>query len=292
MSPSLRRVPAGFSPAQWRSFRQRGILVVENVLSDDEIATYRDAVGRVQAGAESRPGGFFETQNFVEKDGVFAGLIDHPAHLGLVYDLYGEMLKLQLSELFVRPPGAARPERWHIDGPRVLPYAAFAPKAPLQVKIGYWLSDVREPGMGNLVYLPGSHREQYFDAYDTHETVPGEEVLCVGRGALTLMDCALWHRTMPNDSATIRVNLYLGYCPSWIPSTDRTMSNPAWLAGLNREQRIIMRSYERAYSHAKPPPEDFPLFLDRDTGSDREPNKYRDLVRLFHRKRTAWWETR
>jgi ectoine hydroxylase-related dioxygenase (phytanoyl-CoA dioxygenase family) len=208
----------------------------------------------------------------------------------VVYDLYGEMLKLQLSELFVRPPGAARPERWHIDGPRVLPYAAFAPKAPLQVKVGYWLTDLPEPGMGNLVYVPGSHSQQYLDAYDTHETVRGEESLCVRRGALTLMDCALWHRTAPNDSTTTRVNLYLGYCPSWIPSADRTVSDPKWLTSLSREQRIIMRSYENAYSHAKPPAEDFPLFLDRDSGSDREPNRYRDLVRLFHRKRTTWWE--
>lgn len=87
------------------------------------------------------------------------------------------------------------------------------------------------------------------------------------------------------------MNLYLSYCPSWIPTYDRNTSDPAWLATLNREQRIIMRSYENARSHAKPPPEDFPLFLDRETGADREPDKYRDAVRLLHRKRTARWET-
>ena len=60
--------------------------------------------------------------------------------------------------------------------------------------------------------------------------------------------------------------------------------------GLNRMQRIIMRSYESAFSHAKPPPEDYPLFLDRDTGADREPGLYREHVRLLHRKRTTEWE--
>src|SRR2546430_11080463 len=49
---------------------------------------------------------------------------------------------------------------------------------------------------------------------------------------------------------------------------------------LFRSQRIIMRSYAKAFSHAKPPPEDFPLFLDRDSGADREPDRYRDHVRL------------
>jgi hypothetical protein len=289
-SACLRRAPQGFSASLWRTFQERGILVIEDAFSDHEIERYLDAIRRVQGREGANAEQFFTTQNFIEKDDSFSSLIDHPSHLGLVYDLYGEMLKLQLSELFVRPPDAARPERWHIDGPRVLPYAAFAPKAPLQVKVGYWLTDMTKPRMGNLVYVPGSHRQQYFDAYDTHEEVAGEEFLCVRRGSLTLMDCALWHRTASNDSDITRMNLYLGYCPSWIPSADRNMSDPAWLATLNREQRIIMRSYEKAYTHAKPPAEDFPLFVDRDTGADREPSRYRDLVRLFHRKRTAWWE--
>ncbi len=290
VASSLRRAPPGFSLEQWREFEARGLLVIENAYSAHEVGIWRAAVERLQARAESAAG-FFTLRNFVEADAAFAGLIDHPAHVGLVYDLYGEMLKLQLSELFVRAPGAgARPERWHIDGPRVLPYAALAPGAPMQVKVGVWLTDVHHPGMGNLAFVPGSHRQQHFDAYDTDEAVPGEQQLLVRSGSLTLMDTALWHRTVPNDSAATRFNLYLGYSPSWLPTSDRNTSDPAWLAGLNREQRIIMRSYAAAFSHAKPPAEDFPLFLDRDTGADRELGRYRFHVKLLHRKRTTAWE--
>jgi ectoine hydroxylase-related dioxygenase (phytanoyl-CoA dioxygenase family) len=203
----FRRAPEGFSSNQWRIFRKTGILIIENALTDYEVERLLEAIRDLQTG--DAKDGFFTAQNFIEKAPAFSKLIDHSKHIGLVYDLYGEMLKLQLSELFVRPPGAARPERWHIDGPRVLPYAAFAPKAPLQIKIGYWLTDMTRPEMGNLIFVPGSHRHQYFDAYDTHEEVAGEESLFVRRGALTLMDCALWHRTCPNNSATTRVNLYL-----------------------------------------------------------------------------------
>ncbi len=160
----------------------------------------------------------------------------------------------------------------------------------MQVKVGVWLTDVHHPGMGNLAFVPGSHRQQHFDAYDTDEAVPGEQQLLVRSGSLTLMDTALWHRTVPNDSAATRFNLYLGYSPSWLPTSDRNTSDPAWLAGLNREQRIIMRSYAAAFSHAKPPAEDFPLFLDRDTGADRELGRYRFHVKLLHRKRTTAWE--
>ncbi|MFI5015538.1 MAG: phytanoyl-CoA dioxygenase family protein [Hyphomicrobiales bacterium] len=287
----FRRSPPGFTQSQWMEFQERGLLVIEDAYGDDELEAWREAVSRLQSSREMRADGFFTLRNFVEADEAFANLIDHAAHVGLVYDLYGEMLKLQLSELFVRSPGGgARPERWHIDGPRALPCTVFAPGAPMQVKVGIWLTDVLRPNMGNLAFVPGSHRQQYFPAYDTDEPAPGEEQLLARRGSLTLMDTALWHRTVPNDSAVTRMNLYLGYSPSWLPTSDRNTSDPAWLAALNREQRIIMRSYAQALHYAKPPPEDYPLFLDRDTGADREPDRYRDHVRLLHRKRTTAWE--
>lgn len=289
VAASFRRAPAGFTADQWREFQDRGLLIVANAFSRSETETWREAILRIRTNrAGAREDDFFTFRNVVEADPSFGSLIDHPAHVGLAYDLYGEMLKLQLSELFVRAPGSgARPERWHIDGPRVVPYAAFAPGAPMQVKVGIWLTDVLEPDMGNLAFVPGSHRHQYFDAYDTDDPADGEEQLLVRAGSLTLMDTALWHRTVPNRSVTTRINLYLGYSPSWLPTSDRNTSDPVWLKSLNREQRIIMRSYPDAFSHAKPPPEDFPLFLDRNNGSDREPDRYRNHVKLLHRKRTT-----
>jgi hypothetical protein len=284
----FRRAPAGFTLDQWRAFNHRGLLLIEDAFSEAELEFWLRAVRRVGRATGRNPLDFFTLRNFVEADPAFASLIDHPAYVGFVYDLYGEMLKLQLSELFVRAPGGgARPERWHIDGPRVVPYSAFAPDMPMQVKVGVWLTDVLRPSMGNLAFVPGSHRDQYFDAYDTDESAPGEEQLLVRRGSLTLMNTALWHRTVHNDNAVARVNLYLGYSPSWLPTSDRNTSDPAWLAGLNREQRIIMRSYADAFTHAKPPPTDYPLFLERETGTDREPGRYREHIRLFHRKRTT-----
>ena len=64
------------------------------------------------------------------------------------------------------------------------------------------------------------------------------------------------------------------------------LSDPEWLKTLNREQRIIMRSYHHAYDHAKPPEADYPLFLDRETGLDRDPgDMYLPHVSLARRKR-------
>ena len=81
------------------------------------------------------------------------------------------------------------------------------------------------------------------------------------------------------------MNLSLSYSPSWIVPQDRYRSDPEWLATLTREQRIIMRDYAYPYQHAKPPAEDFPLYLDRDSGLDRDPGRYADHVVLERRKR-------
>jgi hypothetical protein len=139
--------------------------------------------------------------------------------------------------------------------------------------------------MGNMVMRPRSQRQQYSEYYDTDESAPDELVLCVPRGTITLMNCNVWHRVEPNESDVVRKNFFLAYCPSWIVAADRLQNDPEWLKTLNREQRIIMRSYSHAYDHTKPPMADFPLFLDRDTGLDHDPGRYAEHVKLGRRKR-------
>ncbi|MEM7032836.1 MAG: phytanoyl-CoA dioxygenase family protein [Chloroflexota bacterium] len=284
--PQYRLAPAGFTPEQWETFNRDGVIIIENALTDDEVEHLLDAVDRVaQNHPKYEPGSYLSVQNFVERDPILASLIDHDRHIGFPYDLYGEQLKLQLSELFLRTPHGGHNNLWHPDGARALPYGVFSPALPLQMKVGYWLTDLPQPKMGNFVYMPGSHRQQYFEGYDTHESAPGEKILCVPKGTMTIMHGSIWHRVEPNESNVTRKNLFLAYCPSWITSADRLTSDPDWLQSLNREQRIIMRSYSHAYANAKPPAEDFPLFLDRETGLDHDPDMYSDHVRLFRRKR-------
>lgn len=286
-----RVAPAGFTEEQWETFLEDGIIVMENALSQDEVNELLAAVDRTaEAHEKYEPGAFLSVQNFVERDPVLADLIDHDRHVGYVYDVYGEQLKLQLSEMFLRTPSGGRNNIWHPDGARALPYQVFSPVLPLQIKVGYWLTDLHSPKMGNFVYLPGSHRQQYFEGYDTHESHEDEVILQVPAGSMTIMHGSIWHRVEPNESDITRKNLFLAYCPSWITNADRLTSDPAWLETLNREQQIIMRSYEHAYANAKPPAEHFPLFLDRETGVDRDPGIYGEHVALHRRKRKTWHE--
>ncbi|MYA22057.1 MAG: phytanoyl-CoA dioxygenase family protein [Gemmatimonadetes bacterium] len=292
MTDSAYRIaPPGFTDDEWETFNREGILFFEDALDQAAVDELTAAVDRVcQSSPKYRAGETFGCQNIVERDPAFAALIDHPRHIGYAYDFFGELLKLHQSQFFIRPPGGERYNLWHPDGARAVPYGTFSPELPLQIKIGFWLTDLPRAKMGNLVVLPGSHRKQYVDEYDSHQPIPGERVVCPRKGTMTFMHSSIWHRVEPNESDVVRKNIFYAYCPAWVTPADRLQSDPAWLETLNREQRIIMRSYTNAYHNAKPPASDFPLFLDRETGLDRDRDAYRDDVALHRRKRRTWAE--
>ncbi len=287
--PSYRVAPPGFTKDNWAQFMAEGFLAFEDALSPVEVSLYLDALEELAASdTNHRPDRTFAPGNIAERGGVWADLIDHPRHVGYAYDIYGELLKLHMSQAFMRPTDGSH-NIWHPDGARGVPYGVFAPELPLQLKVGYWLTDLPRPKMGNFVYMPGSHKTQYLRGYDTHDSLPGEKVVRLRAGTMTLMHASLWHRVEPNESDVTRKNIFYAYCPSWVCEGDRHRSSPEWLEALGREQRIIMRGYSGAYTRTKPPADDSPLFLDRDTGLASDPEAD-PTVALHRQKRRTWVE--
>jgi hypothetical protein len=283
--PQYRLAPPGFTPEQRAQFDREGYLHIPNALSQEEVEQYLEVIDRfIAQDPKFAPDKFYTREHIVEFDPLFSSLIDHPRHVGFAYDFFGELLKLHISQFFVRPRGGWH-NPWHPDGARAVPYGVFSPQLPLQIKVAYWLTDLPRPKMGNLVVMPGSQYQQYFEGYDTDDSYPGEHIVCAPRGTMTIINGNIWHRVEPNESDVVRKNIFLAYCPSWVVAADHLRSNPEWLSTLNREQRIIMRDYDYAYDHSKPPARDFPLFLDRDTGLDHDPDKYHDRVIKSRRKR-------
>ena len=72
---TYRIAPPGFTPEQWATFLEDGIIVIENALTEDEVAGYLEAIDRV-TGKHPKyvPGEYFSLQNFVEQDPVLAGV--------------------------------------------------------------------------------------------------------------------------------------------------------------------------------------------------------------------------
>ncbi len=290
--PVYQKAPPGFTRSQWEFFDREGFLLIEDAIPPAEVRRLSSAIQRIAADhLRERPGvAFTPWSGIAHLDPVFAELIDHPRHVGFAYDLYGELLKLHNSQAFIRPPGKSE-TKWHNDGARAVPYAVYAPRLPLQLKVAYWLTDLPQPEMGNLVIFPGSHRSQGFAAYTRPAALQGELPVCVNAGTMMLIHGNLFHRVMDNASDQTRFNLFYTYCPSWVCEADRLACDPDWLGSLTREQRILMRSYRHPYDRTKPPADDFPLYLDRETGLAHDLDADREVPQAIRKRRVkveAW----
>jgi ectoine hydroxylase len=291
-----RIAPPGFTRAQWDQFERDGFLLIEDALSPAEVRRYIEAIDRAAAKhPDYRPGKSFTPWSGVAHlDPVLTELIDHPRHIGFAYDLYGELLKLHNSQVFIRAPGPSG-TKWHNDGARAVPYKVYAPRLPLQLKVAYWLTDLPRERMGNLVIAPGSHKSQEFAAYTKPQDVPGQVAVCVPAGTMMLINGNIFHTVQDNESDVARYNTFYTYCPSWVCEADRLSCDEAWLATLTREQRIIMRSYRFPYDRTKPPASDFPLYLDRETGLDHDPDSDPEVPLAIRKRCTQvekWIEER
>ena len=306
--------PRGFTEDQMQRFLERGIIVVENAISSNDISRYLDALERVRSRLPCiserdlriyghSPGkvttkpdpdqdeSFCHYTGLVGLDSELEELIDHERHIGYVYDIYGELTKLHISEAFIRPDNNGR-NPWHVDGPRMVPFTAFSDIMPLSIRVGYSLTDAPEASMANLVIIPDSHRNPYFPGTDTWDSYSEEQVLLNKAGSIGIMFGSLWHRVDNNTSGVTRKMFSIGYCPSWVMPADRIERNPQseWVRQLTRERRIILRAYDHPYDYSKPPIEDTPLFLERPDDPYPASFEYAESVSFHRRKHPTFME--
>ena len=155
--------PESMTAEQRARFDRDGYLMIRGALRPDEVAGAREAIDRVYA-TEARagrlgPDGSMHLLSAVTNCPEVAGLTDHPATFPYVWSVLGWNIHIYHSHLDVHPPVPVRmPFRfdWHQDGGRQNREIGTDPRPRLSVKLAYWLSDVSEPGRGNLKVVPGS----------------------------------------------------------------------------------------------------------------------------------------
>jgi len=252
--------PRGFSDEQWKRFAREGVLAIPDAIDPGSVELLKQTILQVAEDTSGREAGrTWKITRMVEKHPLFQDLIDHERHIGFAYDVFGEQLRFIQGDAFIRPPGGIV-NHWHVDGPRAVPYNVFSPVLPLKLRIGYWLTDVTEPNMGNFLYVPGSHLPENRREFSGLEEVPEQKALCYRAGTITIAHANVWHRVMPNNSDRTRINLFLSYAPTWISGYHTY--DPDWVRTLTREQRIILRNYSEQKHFSRPPEEDLPLFDD------------------------------
>jgi ectoine hydroxylase len=216
---------------QRTAFERDGYLVAPGVLGADEVARYRSVVDelyerRRRAGALGRGGALHEL-SAVHACPALAQLVDRPGVLGLIWSALGWNVHVYHSHVDVHPPVTdEQPSRfeWHQDGGRQNRELETDPRPRMSVKVAFWLSDVSEPGRGNLRLVPGSHVVNWIAGpprRDVSWPDPAGAIEVTARpGDVVFFDRRIWHARSVNRSAITRKAVFFGYTYRWVHTRD------------------------------------------------------------------------
>ena len=249
-------------------FEEQGYFFVKDALAPEHVERLAAAVDRIHTGKRKeglgeQEGLFFP--NFIHEDEAFLELIDWPRTFPKVWGILGWNIYLYHSHLGVHPPRdpALRADRkplgWHQDSARVNLEIECTPRPRLSLKIGYFLSDVSQPGRGNMHVIPGSHRQDEIPPPPDDGRLPPSAIpVCVTPGTAVFFDRRLWHAGSPNDSSLTRKVLFYGYAYRWLrPKDDMTVEH--LYPRLDPIRRQILGDGVNANGHYKPRDGDVPL---------------------------------
>lgn len=243
-------------------FDTAGYLVIPGALTHEETEACREAAERLHA-AEP-PGQWRQLGATYEREPAMEHLMDHPSVLPKVRALLGDHFILQSSWCTVVPAGFEG-GGFHQDGSGPYQFRRLATPTPLvQLRIGYILTPLPEPNMGNLVMIPGSHNGSVPLPRELHmaaEAVPIAEVVCGEPGTAIMFHQGVYHCGMRNERAYDRHMIHMVYAPPWLTPSDRLRNSPEFLARTTPLRRALVGEWTRpeqpfGMGYEKPPFDD------------------------------------
>jgi len=263
----------GLTQLEREKFEEQGFLIVQSALSPDQVKVLVEVSDSLYAQNASRLdyAGRLEMRNVVAHHPCFRDLISHRLILPVVVDLLGPNIKMRSTHLDIRPPvkresvknklGKDRlgePEQWHVDGP-IFGYPIVHDLLPMmEIKVGYYLSDMSLPECGQLCVIPGSHRLDYRRVADATPTEQSIFRVAVPAGAAVLFRTGLWHCVSPNFSSLTRKVLYYAYTYRWIQPSDYMTQSPELLATCTPIQKQLLGAPLSSSGPLGPEPETRP----------------------------------
>lgn len=244
-----------------------GYLLLENVLSGDEVATYKDVLYQIKADQDRATKGIylnrneehiFHMGNVVNYDVALAGYATHPQILPMVRDLVGGSVRLEESEAIINS-----------RNPNSTPLSAnVSPCIPtgfhtgirhgwgtyierdkfhcLFVKTLAFLTDVG-PGDGGTAVIPGSHKmswpetEMVAAALDDPRLITQIEATA---GSVLLFAESLIHSSTEILSDKERVILVCGYTPPMFRVWPGNELSEERLQSVGRSERSVLSGEE------------------------------------------------
>jgi ectoine hydroxylase-related dioxygenase (phytanoyl-CoA dioxygenase family) len=208
-------------------FDRDGYFVIEGALTSDQVQRLERDVDDVWAaergGPPERESLPLHLLGFCGRGASFLELLDQPSVLPFIVSVLGTNIFLYHCHLDVHPPEleTSHPWSWHRDGGVQNRDLGGHPRPRMSVKIAYFLTDVSEPGRGNFMVLPGSHRRDTIDRpADDDNDISGAVPVLARPGDAVLFDRRLWHMRSPNRSDLTRKALFLAYTFRWVRPRD------------------------------------------------------------------------
>jgi ectoine hydroxylase len=253
---------------QRRAFDENGFILLPEFFEADELRRLLGAIDEVAARIRADKGITdtepFALRNALSHHAAFLDLIDHPKMLPLVVDAIGWNIQIRTTHLDYRPPypeGLSAGELgtgegadhaagyknlvWHPDlaGPFLFEAPSLDGRLPfMEIKVGYYLSDLTQKNSGAICLVPGSHRRSPQELRDMNGRVPADQFIELNVPANTalLWRTQVWHCVTPNLSDHVRKVFYVGYHYRWLRPTDYIQQDPELIARSSPIRRQLL----------------------------------------------------
>ncbi len=251
-------------------FEKNGVLILEDVLTEDRIDRLTEAVDRIDAEERESRGldqhGKMSVRDFIGRDEAFVDLITYPKTFAKVFGILG--WNIQIYHLNVTRPEPPDSDvgiglRWHQDTARVNHEMETSPRPRLSIKVAYFLSDTSEPGRGNFHVIPGSQLQDVVEWPDGDRTRNVRESMPVlaPKGSAAIFDRRLWHSASANHWTEPRKVIFYGYSYRWLRPRDECTITDYWDELDDIQKQLFHHAPTGNFGFTSPEDVDVPLKL-------------------------------
>jgi ectoine hydroxylase len=251
--------------AERDAFERDGYLLVPEALDSTLCGAVHDAARTADTAFRAElgvgPHHVLNQHGLLGRAPAYLDLVDLATTFPKVWGILGWHIQVFHTQLIVTPPAPAGAHRgaygWHQDNNRMNLDLAIALQPRISLKVGYFLSDLPMPGMGNLCVVPASHRAGR-PKLGADEQPDGAIELTARAGDAVIFDRRLWHSASTNASAVTRVFVTVGYSHRWLrPKSEMDLTALRESVGPIRRQ--LLGATSSANGWYEPTPDDVPL---------------------------------
>jgi len=250
----------GLTTEERKRFDEDGYFVVADALDPSTVDALRAIADGYLEGLRDRRAdehAYLNRHDLVGRHPLFLSLMTWPTVFHKVWQLLGWNIQVFHTQLLVTPPsdpsGAPGPTGWHQDNDRMNLELEVELQPRVSMKVGYFLADIPEPGMGNFCVIPGSHVTRAPDES------AGVEIVARA-GDAVLFDRRLWHSGSTNQSPVTRRVLFYGYSYRWLrPKSDMKVTSQPEFEDFDPIERQLLGACTSANGYYTPGAADVPL---------------------------------